>query len=927
MVGATRRGALKENIKRPVTPSDDGTIADAPLDPQSSTYTPAQQPVLHPARDDVSRLSEGLEPLHLVGQDDPQHTYDASAAAEIDPLGQQVKEVIATINRLEGLGLQRLKIPLPKCIVLGEQSTGKSSVIEAISGIKTPRMDDTCTRCPLFIKLEPSDNTRASWSASVSLRRTFNYDINKVRGSEYRYPGWLEMDRPNVVHFADTKNPHELEEIIARAQLAIINPMTPYTEFLGSTVTALRKKPHCDFSPNIVCIEISHPDVPSLSFYDLPGIINQAETVDKEYLVESVRNIVMDYVSDEESLILVTCSLDTDIANSTAGGIARKLGATDRCIGVLTKPDLIPDGSRHDKLLEVFDEKRFALGHGYFVVKNLNQAEMKRGLTHTQARFEEHQFFSQGTPWSTAFSHYQHRFGTLNLQSFLSGKLAEQMTRKLPIIDQEINARLEQVLAELREFPDPPTHNAPRIISDVVLDFSHNVRKELEAEFPCKAWRNNWKLLQKAFFDALASMKPTMSTSGSKDATVYMDVLGVQPGSSASKAIAVDDDDDDDEDYVDDGDRDTPMSSNPETPTKKRKLGDTPGPSPVKTPSRRGPLKTTEGRSVKFSTDFSELRKKFLLDEVTQHLAENSQSKVPGQIEPRVVDNMMLETLEHWSRPLEEFFNTLEGQIVDQIKTVFHKHFSKYQGSTFYRTAWEVVEQMVSLNFTEQRNTMANESLNDEKEGPFIFHDELFELEKEAVLEHYRQARFKARFNIYKRDRLKRTGKETTPQEEDRMRKDARVMAVLNHEPYVVELGVVAQVTTYYMLAARRFHDAVCMRIESKFFKQLRTQLRDELEGGLGMNDGSQAYDNAVRLLSESPHRFNLRKELSGQRDSLLKGQEILRDLQKKKYGTAKSSAATNGGSHTRRSSASGGIPTPVSAGMEDVDMAGVPRH
>ena len=156
-------------------------------------------------------------------------------------------------------------------------------------------------------------------------------------------------------------------------------------------------------------------------------------------------------------------------------------------LGVLTKPDLIPEGSRHDKLMEVFDEKRFALGHGYFVVKNLNQVEMGRGLTHTQARVKEHQFFSQGTPWSTEFSHYQHRFGTLNLQSFLSGKLAEEMTKKLPVIDQEINTRLEQVLGELREFPNPPTHNAPRIISDVVLDFSHNVRKELEAEFPCKA--------------------------------------------------------------------------------------------------------------------------------------------------------------------------------------------------------------------------------------------------------------------------------------------------------------------------------------------------------------------------------------------------------------------------------------------------------
>ena len=42
------------------------------------------------------------------------------AASEIDPLGKHVKEAIATINLLEGLGLQRLKIPLPKCIVLGK---------------------------------------------------------------------------------------------------------------------------------------------------------------------------------------------------------------------------------------------------------------------------------------------------------------------------------------------------------------------------------------------------------------------------------------------------------------------------------------------------------------------------------------------------------------------------------------------------------------------------------------------------------------------------------------------------------------------------------------------------------------------------------------------------------------------------------------
>lgn len=49
----------------------------------------------------------------------------------IGSLGVHVKEVIATINRLEGLGLQRMEIPPPKCIVLGKlthESTHFSSL-------------------------------------------------------------------------------------------------------------------------------------------------------------------------------------------------------------------------------------------------------------------------------------------------------------------------------------------------------------------------------------------------------------------------------------------------------------------------------------------------------------------------------------------------------------------------------------------------------------------------------------------------------------------------------------------------------------------------------------------------------------------------------------------------------------------------------
>jgi hypothetical protein len=70
--------------------------------------------------------------------------------------------------------------------MVGEQSTGKSSVIEAISGIRTPRSTDTCTRCPLFIKMEPSD-PQVEWHAQIIIRQSYSYD-GKNRS---KFPGWV----------------------------------------------------------------------------------------------------------------------------------------------------------------------------------------------------------------------------------------------------------------------------------------------------------------------------------------------------------------------------------------------------------------------------------------------------------------------------------------------------------------------------------------------------------------------------------------------------------------------------------------------------------------------------------------------------------------------------------------------------------------
>ena len=62
--------------------------------------------------------------------------------------------ILNLIDRaLPSVGLNG-KIELPKIIVTGEQSAGKSSVLEAIAGFEfLPRDKKMCTKCPIRIEM------------------------------------------------------------------------------------------------------------------------------------------------------------------------------------------------------------------------------------------------------------------------------------------------------------------------------------------------------------------------------------------------------------------------------------------------------------------------------------------------------------------------------------------------------------------------------------------------------------------------------------------------------------------------------------------------------------------------------------------------------------------------------------------------------
>jgi hypothetical protein len=170
------------------------------------------------------------------------------------------------INRLRDLGLDRFELPvidgeqfdisLPKIVLVGNQSCGKSSLIEAISQVKVPRDDNTCTRCPIEVRLYGQGGV--AWNCNVSLRRR-------------------SADNFQITDFANTRDLNAVESILRRAQRAILNPGIDSEVFRSENAINQPATDERMFSDDTIIVEIVGMDM-DITFIDLPGLIASVPT-------------------------------------------------------------------------------------------------------------------------------------------------------------------------------------------------------------------------------------------------------------------------------------------------------------------------------------------------------------------------------------------------------------------------------------------------------------------------------------------------------------------------------------------------------------------------------------------------------------------------------------------------------------------------
>lgn len=583
--------------------------------------------------------------------------FPGPTAGTIDLIAQDMKVLVKQINDLRHLGIEDSKIALPKICVVGDQSTGKSSLIEGMSEIKVPRSSGTCTRCPMEINLSQAE-PHQPWTCEIWLSRKYTYEGSKQMPTPKKRLGPWNSAGNGDEHFITLTEKAEVQTALKWAQLAILNPTRASSDYVPGC-NAGTDPTHSDvkFSPNVVRLDISSPGFPNLSFYDLPGVISITDVDDEQYLVALVENLVKDYVSQENCIVLLAQTMTDDATNSSAARIIRGIkGAKLRTLGVLTKPDRIQTGESFEQWRGILEGQNFSLGHGYYVVKNNPDPSVE----HSRARQEEADFFSL-PPWSSELSDSRGRLGTRCLQSALSVLLLEQIKGCLPRIISQIDEKAAAIDAELQTLPNPPCENVQYILSSKIHELKDEIRSHIDggsARYP----------LQKIFYHlaldfkrSLVRTRPIVKLLADTDNVVCK--------------------------FENDDDSECEVISAQISPKRKTPAGEQ---APV-SPSHVKKKGESSGYDTIHFGKFNGPARQFTWEEAMEIKEHSYRAGLPDQTDPKAIETLNQLCVMHWEGPMEVFLKATHRKVKDTLIQLLHEVFSQYRQTGLYRELVKIV--------------------------------------------------------------------------------------------------------------------------------------------------------------------------------------------------------------------------------------------
>ena len=313
-----------------------------------------------------------------------------------------MNSLISLINKLqEILSVSQLKykINLPQIICIGAQSSGKSSIIESIIGKDfLPKGSGIVTRRPLILQL-----------------------INQKEGEDYCE--FFLKPNEKITDFSKVT-----KEIIIQ------------TEKIAGKEKLISDKP--------IIMKIFSSKLIDLTLVDLPGLVKVPLKGQPDNIDSQIKKIVLDFISNSNSIILAITPSNVDISNSDSLKIAREVDPYfTRTLGVISKVDLVEN---YLEFVNIIKNNVYPLKYGYIGVicrttkENLNNKSLDNQIKDEEDIYQE----------INEYSEILNNLGIKNLTNKLKDLLTEKIKLSIPTIKENLNNIIFKKQKELNELGD-----------------------------------------------------------------------------------------------------------------------------------------------------------------------------------------------------------------------------------------------------------------------------------------------------------------------------------------------------------------------------------------------------------------------------------------------------------------------------------------
>lgn len=363
-------------------------------------------------------------------QSDEDDSRDDKEVAEDDQMMVLTRKMIEIRNILQTVG-QSDSLTLPSIVVIGSQSSGKSSVLEAIVGHEfLPKGSNMVTRRPIELTLVNTPNAQAEYGEFPALGLGKITDFSSIQRT-----------------------------------LTDLNLAVPDKDCV---------------SDDPIQLTIYSPNVPDLSMIDLPGYIQVAGHDQPPELKQKISDLCDKYIQPP-NVILAISAADVDLANSTALRSSRRVDPRgERTIGVITKMDLVDPERGHDILCD----KKYPLRLGYVgVVSRIPQttALFSRGSGNiTSAILKNENAYFSAHPGEFG-AHSETSVGVSTLRKKLMHILEQTMASSLSGTRDAISQELEEATYEFKvQYNDRPL-SAESYLAESLDSFKHSFKEFAES--------------------------------------------------------------------------------------------------------------------------------------------------------------------------------------------------------------------------------------------------------------------------------------------------------------------------------------------------------------------------------------------------------------------------------------------------------------